>query len=258
MLPQSLLVLVSALAITSAGLVRKRCESANASSTVLATASSSPTPLASATLPQTGGATELPTVNGTLKAIVVGHGIQNYTCTAAGANATSAGALAVLYDITGLYSSMTDEQRTQLPVSVLRDTELPLNLAGDADDQYAANVSNPWKADADITVGGIDTPLKVLGHHYFDAASTPTFDLYNAASLFFKGGKLYGAKAPASADPGLLNTGAVDWLLLGNKGASVGLADVYRVVTAGGNALACDKAGQTFSVPYAAQYWYYA
>lgn len=152
---------------------------------------------------------------------------------------------------------MTDEQRTQLPINLLRTTDLPLNLAGDPDDQYAADVSNPFKADADVTVEGVAGSLSVLGHHYFDASLTPTFDLYNDADLLFKGGKLNSVKAPATADPGLLNTGAVDWLQLVDKGASVGLTEVYRVVTAGGNALACEEAGQTFSVPYAAQYWYY-
>ncbi|KAK9415558.1 hypothetical protein SUNI508_10398 [Seiridium unicorne] len=256
MLAQSLLVFVSALAVASASPVRKRCESAQASSTVSATIAASPTILATPTLPTTGGSNELPSTNGTLKAIVVGHGIQNYTCAAAGANATSVGALAVLYDITDLYSSLSDDERTQLSADVLRTTDLPLNLAGDSDDQYAANVSDPFKADADLTVEGIDEPLKVLGYHYFDASLTPTFDLFNAGMLF-KGGKLSSVKAPAGADPGLLNTGAVDWLQLGDKGASVGLAQVYRVVTAGGNGLSCDTAGQVFSVPYAAQYWYY-
>lgn len=201
----------------------------------------------------------MPAANGTLKAIVVGHGIQNYTCSAAGANATSIGALAVLYDISSIYSSMTDAQRTQLPVTVLHTTDLPLNLAGIADNEYAADVANPFKEDADLTVEGVSEPLKVLGHHYFDVSSTPTFDLYNAnAEMLFKGGKLNGVKAPATADPGLLNTGAVDWLELGDKGASVNLAYAYRVVTAGGNGLACVAAGQTFSVPYASQYWLYA
>lgn len=204
----------------------------------------------------TQGSTELPAANGTLKAIVVGHGIQNYTCSAAGANATSGGALAVLYDITSLYASLTTEQRTQLPINVLRTTDLPLNLAGDVDNEYAADVSDPFKDDEDLTVDGLAEPLKVLGHHYFDASLTPTFDLYNA-DLLFKGGKLSSVKAPASADAGLLNTGAVDWLQLGDKGASVGLTETYRVVTAGGNSLACEEAGQTISVPYASQYWYY-
>lgn len=203
------------------------------------------------------GATELPAANGTLKAIAVGHGIQNYTCSAAGANATSGGALAVLYDITDLYPSLTDDERNQLPINLLRTTDLPLNLAGDVDNQYAADVSNPYKADADVTVEGISEPLKVLGHHYFDQSLVATFDLFSVG-LLFKGGKLYNVKAPATADLGLLNTGAVDWLLLADKGASVGLTTTYRVVTAGGNFLPCDEAGQTFSVPYAAQYWYYA
>ncbi|KAI0133959.1 hypothetical protein BJ170DRAFT_180418 [Xylariales sp. AK1849] len=253
MLSQSLLVFVSALAVASASPLRRRCTNETATdpaTTVTATA-------VTATLPVTGGTTDLPAANGTLKHIVVGHGIQNYTCSAEGANATSVGALAVLYDITSIYSSLTTEQRTNLPINVLRTTDLPLNLAGSDDtNEYAADVANPFKADANITIDGISEPLAVLGHHYFDTSLTPTFDLYAAGDLF-KGGKLNGVKAPSTADPGLLNTGAVDWIQLGDKGASKGLTETYRVVTAGGNSKACTSAGQTISVPYASQYWYY-
>lgn len=191
--------------------------------------------------------------------MAVGHGIQNYTCTAANATATSLGALAVLYDITSVYASLSSDEQDQLPITLLRTTDLPLNLAEplDPDNQYAADAADPWIPDADVTLDGVDEPLSVLGHHFFDASLTPTFDLYNADNLLFKGGKLSGVKAPADADPGILNTGAVDWLQLGDKGASVGLTEVYRVVTAGGGALACAEAGQVFSVPYAAQYWFY-
>lgn len=200
----------------------------------------------------------------------MGHGIQNYTCSAAGANATSVGALAVLYDITSLYSTLTDAERDQLPITLLYDTALPLNMASsstgttnttDVGQQYAANVADPFRGskDADVTVPGLSAPLAALGRHYFDASLTPTFDLYGAttAGTLFKGGKLNGVHAPADADAGLFNTGAVDWLQLGDKGASVGLTEVYRVVTAGGSSLACTEAGQAISVPYAAQYWFY-
>ncbi|ETS81182.1 hypothetical protein PFICI_06184 [Pestalotiopsis fici W106-1] len=271
MLPQSLLVAISALAITSAGPVRKRCDASSeiasttsvAAATSTATADDETTSPASPTLPVTGGTSELPAANGTLIAVAVGHGIQNYTCSAAGVTATSIGALAVLYDITDIYSSLSADEQTQLPVNVLRTTDLPLNLAETTDpsNPYAADTADPFPADdADLTVEGVDGPLSVLGRHYFDAALTPTFDLYNADGgdgLLFKGGKLSGVKAPASADPGLLNTGAVDWLQLGDKGASIGLTEVYRVVTAGGGPLTCDEAGQVFSVPYASQYWFY-
>jgi hypothetical protein len=189
-----------------------------------------------------------------LQRVSVGHGIQNYTCTAVNVTAPSGGALAVLYDITDVYSSFTAEQLTNLATDILRTTDLPLNLVGDDTNQYAADASNPFKPDADVVIDGLSLP--VLGHHYFDTALLPTFDLY-AAGEFFKGSKLNGIKAPTSADPGLLNTGAVDWIQLGDKGTSVGVTQTYRIVTAGGNPLACDTVGQSFSVPYAAQYWFY-
>lgn len=113
--------------------------------------------------------------------------------------------------------------------------------------------------------GGASTSVPFLGIHYFDASGAPTFDLSAAVpKLFFAGAKTGNVKAPATADKGLLATGAVDWLQLGDngKGLSSGLSQVYRVVTAGGSAQACSvsgatPAGQVFSVPYAAQYWYY-
>ena len=64
---------------------------------------------------------------------------------------------------------------------------------------------------------------------------------------------------PANADAGILGTGAVLWLQLkdSNKGRSVGLDYVYRVVTAGGNPLVCQNVGDKFSVLYTAYYWFY-
>ncbi|KAF7531727.1 hypothetical protein G7054_g8590 [Neopestalotiopsis clavispora] len=203
MLPQSLLVAVSALAITtttSANPLGKRCDASSTTSVVAAatstaTANDETTTPAAPTLPVTGGTSELPAANGTLIAVAVGHGIQNYTCTAANATATSLGALAVLYDITSIYASLSSDEQDQLPISLLRTTDLPLNLAGtDPDNQYAADVANPWIADADVTLDGVDEPLSVLGHHFFDASLTPTFDLYNADNLLFKGGKLSGVE----------------------------------------------------------------
>ncbi|KAH8744991.1 hypothetical protein F5883DRAFT_588344 [Diaporthe sp. PMI_573] len=58
---------------------------------------------------------------------------------------------------------------------------------------------------------------------------------------------------------------AIDWLQLGDngRGLSRDVAQVYRVVTAGGIAQACsvsgvNNPGQALSVPYAAQYWFYS
>ncbi|KAH8755358.1 hypothetical protein F5883DRAFT_686948 [Diaporthe sp. PMI_573] len=83
--------------------------------------------------------------------------------------------------------------------------------------------------------------------------------------LFFSGEKTGDVKAPADADKGVLGTGAIDWLQLGDngRGLSRDVALVYRVVTAGGVAQACSVSGandpgQALSVPYTAQYWFYS
>lgn len=186
--------------------------------------------------------------------VAAGHGVQNYTCASAGATPSLVGALAVLYDVTALYpgsgpEALSMEAWTGLASSLLRDTAMPLN------DEAERQDSEPFQPDAPVTVGGATLP--VLGHHYFDAAGTPTFDLY-AQKERLACSKIGSAKAPASADAGPEGTGAVDWLYLTAKAGSVGLGAVYRVNTAGGGPLKCDTAGQTFSVSYGSQYWFYA
>lgn len=102
--------------------------------------------------------------------------------------------------------------------------------------------------------------LPFLGVHYFDAASSPTFDLRAKAGLLASVAKKDVAKAPQPQDKGVLATGAVDWLRLpdNGKGLSQGVGAVYRVVTAGGAAQGCATSGAgAGSVPYAAQYWFY-
>ena len=98
----------------------------------------------------------------------------------------------------------------------------------------------------------------ILGHHYFGADGTPTFDLSSKGKILF-GKKNGDIKAPSTANAGPAGTGAVDWLqLIAKPGyASVGLQTVYRVVTAGGNPPSvCPSAG-FISVQYAAEYWFY-
>lgn len=223
----------------------------------------------------------------TLKYIAVGHGIQNYTCANANATAASAGALAVLWDVTPLYpgtegTGLTTDAFDGLTSTVLWDHAIPLNLqdpgaAGpppaDAgrtavttftEANYQADASAPYPSPAaDLALAGVSAAY--LGVHYFDAALAPTFDLAaSTEGLFFSGAKVGDVKAPADADKGLLATSAVDWLELGDngRGLSRGLASVYRVVTAGGAAEACSVSGanaegEVLSVPYVAQYWFY-
>lgn len=109
-----------------------------------------------------------------------------------------------------------------------------------------------------VGVSGVP-PLPFLGRHYFDASSSPTFDLSTTGTLL-SAAKSGDVKAPSTATTGVLGTGSVDWLQLkdNGKGISKGLSLVYRVVTAGGSAQACSVSGAgTGSVPYAAFYWFY-
>ena len=98
-------------------------------------------------------------------------------------------------------------------------------------------------------LGGSPPGLPQIGEHHFEGA-TPTF---HVASMLFAGGKLGNAAAPAGSVPG-----SVDWLKLGDNGASIGLKEAYRVETAGGKApSSCDNQPDNIEVQYAAQYWFY-
>jgi hypothetical protein len=106
----------------------------------------------------------------------------------------------------------------------------------------------------DITGNRFD----VLGHHYFDSTGTPTFDLTAVNKIGFFA-KTAAVNAPATANKGPAGTGAVPWLDLNKKAGytSVGLSQVYRVETAGGNQqVNCTVAG-VMSIQYAAEYWFY-
>lgn len=228
-------------------------------------------------------ATDLPSpaYNLTVKYVAVGHGIQNYTCASSDASAVATGALAVLYDITPLYpgtptTGLSADAFDALSSTVLWGQAIPLNLAdpsaaaGNATTEtaYQADAADPFPSPAaDLSLGS-SVSAKFLGHHYFDASSSPTFDLSGAGSgsggMLLSGAKTGDVKAPGDADAGILDTGAVDWLQLGDsgRGLSEGLSVAYRVVTAGGAAQACavsgaSAEGEVLSVPYAAQYWFY-
>ncbi|KAI0003887.1 hypothetical protein F4779DRAFT_89506 [Xylariaceae sp. FL0662B] len=247
MLSQSLFAFLPFLALTSASPLPGACNGTTTQPTVPA-----PSTVVTPTLPETGDTTELPPPGDvTLKHIVVGHGVQNYTCTEAGGNATSTGALAVVWEITGMYpgsssNALSEADWDGLTSKVLRTTDLPINQGS-------------FPAQADLTLEGLTAPLKFLGHHFFDETNSPTFDLSAAQPAeLFKGKKDDGVKAPADADKGLTDEGAVDWLKLSDKGTSSGITLVYRVLTAGGNPSTCTEAGAKQSVPYATMYWMYA
>jgi hypothetical protein len=212
-----------------------------------------------------------------LKKIAIGHGIQNYTCGAANGSSTAKGALAVLYDVTNLYpgtpvTGLSAADFDGLSKQILYGQDLPLNLQNKAaappgsqtapnalpEASYGAVVGQPFLPPVDSRLGAIALPY--LGVHYFDVLSRPTFDLKAKAGLFASVQKVDVVTAPATAEKGILGTGAVQWLRLPDNGAGlgVGLGEVYRVVTAGGAAQACSTSGAgSGSVPYAAQYWFY-
>lgn len=196
-----------------------------------------------------------------LEKIAVGHGIQNYSCADPTGDFATAGALAVLYDVTSLYpgtakTGITQKMWDHLPSDVLWNEPIPLNkLIGS---KYGADPMQPFRQRADLKHQGLPS-VKFLGHHYFDSAGIPMFDLI-AARLKASVVKLNGIDAPSNADKGLIGSGAVQWLQLGESGngQSEGLSMVYRVSTAGGGAQACSVAGVGVqSVPYVAIYWFY-
>ncbi|KAI0179431.1 hypothetical protein GGR52DRAFT_306608 [Hypoxylon sp. FL1284] len=267
---KSLLVLLSALALSSASPLRRRCgnDTLPTPTNPLPTRPGVTVPV----LPTTGTSNELqgPPENATLKHILVGHGIQNYTCGAAGSKAAAIGALAVVWEITDLYpgmspSSLSAADFADLPSKVLRTTPMPLNMAPATGNSSSAAtwtrgavVAAPFPAPADLAIRDVAAPVRFVGHHFFDATNTPTFDL-SAAGERFSGKKDGDVAAPPGSDPGVdPATGAADWLRLGDKGGSTGGVQlVFRVRTAGGNAEPCGAAGEAQSIPYAAQYWVY-
>jgi hypothetical protein len=99
----------------------------------------------------------------------------------------------------------------------------------------------------------------ILGFHFFSANNTPIFDLNTVGEVLFSK-KLADIKAPANASVGLEGTGAVDWLALTAIEGSVGLKEVFRVDTAGGNPpKTCEgqTSGAVISVPYSAGYQFF-
>ena len=114
--------------------------------------------------------------------------------------------------------------------------------------------------------------VALSGHHFFNANSTPVFELNSAPNADAHLGRIFAKKganstAPSGSSLGVngVGHGSVAWLQLGTTNASVSTtgaewAAVYRVSTAGGSPpKTCEgyKAGDVLSVQYAANYWYY-
>ncbi|KZF19577.1 hypothetical protein L228DRAFT_250618 [Xylona heveae TC161] len=189
--------------------------------------------LSSCALPTTAGSSSLPTPSTSLqlKHVAVGRGVQNYTCASSTSSSVpkAIGAVATLF--TADLFAEVDQQGLNDAMSMI--VEMP----------------NP---SAYSSLGPLN--LFALGHHYFSADGTPTFDLGSVG--FFHGAKLADIPAPANAPKGQVGEAAVDWLTLGDKGGSTGILEVYRVWTAGGSPpTTCDGQEEVISVQYASQYW---
>ncbi|CAK7268773.1 hypothetical protein SEPCBS57363_003262 [Sporothrix epigloea] len=248
---------------------------------LLAVASASPCKPPIYTLPETGTGTELPAVSAGLNLlkIAVGHGIQNYTCASNDASTKAAGALAVLYDITNLYpgswpTGISAQAFDELSGRVYWAQDIPLRLQSactatpgtpattnaSSEAEFGAVIADPFLPPSPLSLPGIlPTEAPFLGHHYFDAAGVPTFDL-SGAGLFGSMTKTGDVKAPLTAQTGILGTGSVDWLQLtaSSNGRSVGIKEVYRVLTVGGASETCAVLdADSGSVPYAAIYWFF-
>jgi Protein of unknown function (DUF3455) len=105
--------------------------------------------------------------------------------------------------------------------------------------------------------------VNVIGHHYFIDESTPVFDLNtpNGQLGIATVKKVDNSSAPADAPKGQgSNTnGAVPWLFLESPYGSTGnVKSVYRTGTAGGNPpQTCEGMPASFTIEYAAHYWFY-
>jgi hypothetical protein len=163
----------------------------------------------------------------------LGRGTQNYTCLSTESKPASAGALAVLFDASALLATTPGDLLYTLP-------------------DYALELATPF------------VPLGAVGHHFFDSAGIPNFDL-SSKGLYLKG--MVSAQINGSAPMTIFGlpipeTKPVPWLYLtaadGGVG-STGLNSVYRVEVAGGEppATCANITGSNFQVQYSALYAFY-
>ncbi|MCJ1309140.1 hypothetical protein MMC25_002795 [Agyrium rufum] len=178
----------------------------------------------------------LPPVSGGLKllGVYIGHGTQNYTCSANSATVAPAsiGAVASLYDATcEAIASPPSAAFTNGPANALK----------------TASFSQPAGTTA------------IAGIHYFADTTTPTFAMLNLGFTYAK--KLANVTAPAGSSPGVKTgqtNGAVPWLKLEHEttGEVGHMQEIYRLNTAGGmQPKTCAGQPAAFQIEYAAEYW---
>jgi len=167
-----------------------------------------------------------------LSFLVLGVGVQNYTCSAAG-NYTSVGAVASLYDLACLAQSPMFD--------VVQDLAYDL-----------------WKASP--APGNPPMVTSFMGNHFFvkspsGTGLSPVWDFRAGAAkgnpdAFVLAAKISDVPAPTGPQD-------VDWLQL--KSVSGSLAtQVYRTDTRGGSApTSCKPGSPPISLRYVAKYWLY-
>ncbi|TQV99170.1 hypothetical protein V2A60_004663 [Cordyceps javanica] len=174
-----------------------------------------------------------PAVGAQLRHVAVGRGTQNYTCDGkADSKPKAIGAVATLFNVTCMAATYPDVTG-KIPGMAVH-----FNLD-------AANHLGP-------------AMLPISGHHYFTAAGVPFFDLGSEGRL--PCAKNASANAPSTATVGQKGDAAVPWLrLLATKDATNGLAEVFRVSTAGGSPPeTCKDLTGPFEVEYSAEYWFWS
>jgi len=175
--------------------------------------------------------------------VALGVGTQNYSCTDRTKPPTQMGALAILYDADCLAIQNKDFLNTLPPMLV--------QTPGEVETMGVRLISQVAKAQL------------VVGVHYFSDPTTPVFDFrQRGGSGIFVGKVDTRMPAPVGSSTGKApdNFGAVAWLKLVEKpaGGSDGYTEAYRLVTAGGAPpTTCDGRSDTFTIPYAAEYWFY-
>jgi hypothetical protein len=171
--------------------------------------------------------------------------LQNYTCANASAQSTpvAIGAIASLYNASCIAANYPNIL-SMLPA-------------------IALNFPAPPQPSGVL----VPSNIELCGHHYFATTTTPVFDLNVSPDPAQQIGNVVGRKAanstaPANATkgPNGKGNGAVAWLYLSATNATQGnVKAVYRINTAGGSPPeTCENSPATFSVPYAAEYWFYS
>ena len=173
-----------------------------------------------------------------LSHVAIGRGNQNYTCDLSNSTAVpvAAGAVATLFNVSCLAADMPELLARICPIAL----DLPVPSSDDTNSPIYQGMS---------------------GHHYFTDNTTPFFDLDTGAHAYGRGAFKKGDSTPAPESavrgPYGEGNGSVAWLRLDAKTTSgQAFQEVYRLNTAGGQPpKTCQGMPETFSVPYAAEYW---